>query len=339
MLVPEVRVGFIREFLELIDVPCEKFKASVWLWRRLPHPETLVPGAVQTDFGVQTDTCSSSVKVNGSQRPLGTRVFAATRVNSPSLQSLRDVRPPSAADLQSLREVLGLSPNGGLLQTNDAIVDGVAFIGTTPTWDSVIGLAPRTRSRGTTELTWKRHNSREARPAVSHPRLNPLPEGPRPLGGRLPRRRRSAGARSSRARRRRTARHRRPAITGVLLAVETGDQRPRLRGALAHPLEHEKDANTVRDYKERLGAGLPALGHFKVRELHRRHIKVFLAEKRGRATRKNTVRLMRAALSAMLSDAVDDGIIWRTPPSASGGGRRAAPIGSRRPSACRRCAR
>jgi len=41
----------------------------------------------------------------------------------------------------------------------------------------------------------------------------------------------------------------------------------------------------------------------------RAHIKAFLAEKRRQGYAKNTVRLMKAALSPMLSDAVDDGLI------------------------------
>jgi site-specific recombinase XerC len=78
--------------------------------------------------------------------------------------------------------------------------------------------------------------------------------------------------------------------------------------------EHEKDTNTVRSYKERLtGHVLPALGHLKVREIQRGHVKAFLARKRSRGYAKNSVRLMRAALSAMLSDAVDDGIIVANP--------------------------
>ena len=79
-------------------------------------------------------------------------------------------------------------------------------------------------------------------------------------------------------------------------------------------IEHEKDRNTVRNYTDQLeGHVLPALGHLKVRELHRGHIKAFLAQKRGKGYAKNTVRLMRAPLSAMLSDAVDDGIIMANP--------------------------
>jgi len=51
----------------------------------------------------------------------------------------------------------------------------------------------------------------------------------------------------------------------------------------------------------------------KVRELHLWHIKTLLSEKRRQGHAKNSVRLMRAPLSAMLSDAVDDGIIDANP--------------------------
>src|SRR5262245_41855174 len=79
-------------------------------------------------------------------------------------------------------------------------------------------------------------------------------------------------------------------------------------------IQHEKDENTVRNYRERLeGHVLPALGHFKIRSLHRGHIKAFLAHKRGEGYAKNTVRLMRSPLSVMLSDAVDDGLILANP--------------------------
>jgi integrase len=111
-----------------------------------------------------------------------------------------------------------------------------------------------------------------------------------------------------------------------LLAVPAEDREISIRAYAARWLtliEHEKDANTIRNYKERLeGNVLPALGHLKVRELHRGHIKVFLAEKCAKGYAKNTVRLMRATLSAMLSDAVDDGIIMANP--AFGLGRRKA---------------
>ena len=58
---------------------------------------------------------------------------------------------------------------------------------------------------------------------------------------------------------------------------------------------------------------LPAFGGLKLRALHRRHIKDFLARKRAGGLSKNSVRLIRATLSVLLSDAVDDGILLANP--------------------------
>ena len=77
---------------------------------------------------------------------------------------------------------------------------------------------------------------------------------------------------------------------------------------------HEKEPHTVRNYSERLrGHVLPALGHLRLREIQRGHIKLFLGEKRRQGYAKNSVRLMKASLSALLSDAADDGIIPANP--------------------------
>jgi integrase len=75
-------------------------------------------------------------------------------------------------------------------------------------------------------------------------------------------------------------------------------------------LAADRAPNTYRSYAERLKRHvLPALGRLKLRLIHRAHIKAFLAEKRGQGHSKNSVRLMKAPLSALLSEAVDDGII------------------------------
>jgi integrase len=60
---------------------------------------------------------------------------------------------------------------------------------------------------------------------------------------------------------------------------------------------------------------LPAFGGMKLRALHRGHIKALLNEKRRLGLSKNTVRLIRATLSVLLSDAVDAGIIFANPAS------------------------
>jgi hypothetical protein len=72
----------------------------------------------------------------------------------------------------------------------------------------------------------------------------------------------------------------------------------------------DRAPNTYRSYAERLKRHvLPALGRLKLRLIHRAHIKALLAEKRGQGHSTNSVRLMKAPPSALLPEAVDDGII------------------------------
>src|SRR5262249_19120670 len=58
---------------------------------------------------------------------------------------------------------------------------------------------------------------------------------------------------------------------------------------------------------------LPAFGLFKVRALHLGHLKTFLAEKRAAGYSRNMLRLMRATISVILGDAVDDGLLNLNP--------------------------
>ena len=76
----------------------------------------------------------------------------------------------------------------------------------------------------------------------------------------------------------------------------------------------ERDRNTVRGYRQNLETHvLPALGHLRLRSLQRQHIKAFLLGKRREGYARNSVRLMKAALSSMLTDAVDDELIEANP--------------------------
>ena len=77
---------------------------------------------------------------------------------------------------------------------------------------------------------------------------------------------------------------------------------------------HEIKPRTLMGYQQQFRLHiLPALGRTRVRELHRGTIKAFLIGKRAGGLGKNSVRLIRAALSAMLSSAVDDAIIVANP--------------------------
>jgi integrase len=57
----------------------------------------------------------------------------------------------------------------------------------------------------------------------------------------------------------------------------------------------------------------PALGRLKVREIARLHVKGLLGAKRSAGLSRNTVRLIKATLSTILSDAMDDGYITGNP--------------------------
>jgi integrase len=58
---------------------------------------------------------------------------------------------------------------------------------------------------------------------------------------------------------------------------------------------------------------LPALGQLRMRALHRLHIKELLADKRAAGLSKNSVRLIKATLSAMCAEACEDAIIKVNP--------------------------
>ena len=68
-------------------------------------------------------------------------------------------------------------------------------------------------------------------------------------------------------------------------------------------------ARTLRSY-----AGLfrfhiaPVFGHMKMAQLHRSHVKRLLVEKHEKELSKDTIRLIRATISAMYAAAIDDGV-------------------------------
>ena len=52
----ESKVRFLQSLLKLIDIDTKiEGNVTIWLWRRIPHPETLVSGGPEIDFGIQTE--------------------------------------------------------------------------------------------------------------------------------------------------------------------------------------------------------------------------------------------------------------------------------------------
>jgi len=74
------------------------------------------------------------------------------------------------------------------------------------------------------------------------------------------------------------------------------------------------DERTAKGYRDTLRLHIrPILGRVMLRWLLRGHCKALLANKRAEGLGKNSVRIIRAVLSVMLSDAVDDGILFVNP--------------------------
>jgi hypothetical protein len=49
-----IRVKFATELLALLGITRSVSSARIWLWRRVPHPDTRVSGGPEIDFGIQT---------------------------------------------------------------------------------------------------------------------------------------------------------------------------------------------------------------------------------------------------------------------------------------------
>jgi hypothetical protein len=52
----ETRCTYVNSLIGLLGIPSPPVKiANIWLWRRIPHPDTLVSGGPEIDFGIQTE--------------------------------------------------------------------------------------------------------------------------------------------------------------------------------------------------------------------------------------------------------------------------------------------
>ena len=136
-----VREAFVTDLLKMITVPGTARNAHIWLWRRLPHPDTLVPGGPEIDFGVQTD----DVFLLGEAK-WRSSVGAAQGVNRDKDQvTLRRefCEKYGRRLLPSVRHfvVLGVSWKGGVTVDAQSESDGVGLYSRDTTWQAVSAIA------------------------------------------------------------------------------------------------------------------------------------------------------------------------------------------------------
>ena len=134
---PKVRGRFVEELLRLVGVSGAAEGANVWLWRRLPHPDTLVPGGPEIDFGVQTSDVfllgeakwrSSVAATQGVERNKDQFTLRREFCSKYGRRILPEVKH---------FVVLGVSWRGGLIQRRDSDAEGVALHSRDITWDQI----------------------------------------------------------------------------------------------------------------------------------------------------------------------------------------------------------
>jgi hypothetical protein len=138
---PDQRANFVKALLALIGVPSGPVvRANVWLWRRLPHPDTLVPGGPEIDFGVQTP----EVFLLGETKWLSSVApRQGVRGDKDQIALRREFCEKYGRRLVAGCErfvVLGVSIHGRLVSWADAEAEGIALHARDVTWKQLADL-------------------------------------------------------------------------------------------------------------------------------------------------------------------------------------------------------
>ena len=157
---PQIRTAFVRDFLGLIDIPGAVTNSHVWLWRRLPHPDTLVSGGPEIDFGIQTD----DVFLLGEAK-WRSAVGAKQGINRNKDQvTLRRefCQKYGTRLLSGIKRfvVLGVSSSGGIVPRADTEESGVTLHSRDTTWSAIAAINTHPcADELQAYLKWKREHS------------------------------------------------------------------------------------------------------------------------------------------------------------------------------------
>lgn len=158
---PAIRERFIADLLALLDVRLEGLEGvQLWLWRRLPHPDTLVPGGPEIDFGIQV----GDVVLLGEAKWLSAVGRGQGKGEDKDQIDLRREFCQKYAPVifPSARRyiVLGLSLRNDVLEPEDLEVGSRVLALRELTWESVCGLDSHpARAELREYLLWKKAHS------------------------------------------------------------------------------------------------------------------------------------------------------------------------------------
>jgi hypothetical protein len=153
--------AFVTDVLKVIGVPGTAANAHIWLWRRLPHPDTLVSGGPEIDFGTQTD----DVFLLGEAK-WRSSVGAAQGVNRDKDQMTlrREFCEKYGRPLLPIVKhfvVLGVSWKGGITNRTQSEAAGVCLYARDCTWHALSGISSHPcQDELRRYLDWKIRNSR-----------------------------------------------------------------------------------------------------------------------------------------------------------------------------------
>ncbi len=161
---PSARTKFASALLNLINVPAGSISvANFWLWRRLPHPETLVPGGPEVDFGLQTD----DVFLIGEAKWLShisSRQGVERNEDQISLrQKFCKLHGQRLLPFCRRFVIVGLSIFGQMVPITDVKLGSVFIHTRDTTWDAVIGLMEHPHAEEEKKyLSWKRSHAKSS---------------------------------------------------------------------------------------------------------------------------------------------------------------------------------
>jgi hypothetical protein len=141
--------------------PSSPETANLWLWRRIPHPDTLVSGGPEIDFGIQTE----NLVIFGEAKWLSKIRGAQGKAQDKDQIILRNEffekygRQIFGNIVHYV--VLGISFHGGMLENKDTKLGHAVLYQRDTTWASVCGIDEHPlRNELENYLNWKVKNSK-----------------------------------------------------------------------------------------------------------------------------------------------------------------------------------
>jgi hypothetical protein len=159
---PETRRAFVGSLLDLISVPYDSLEnVQIWLWRRVPHPDTLGMGGPEIDFGVQT----------GDLVLFGEAKWLSGVARNQGKSGKRDQLALRTDYFKKYGQVVfggtkhyvvvAISPGGGILESSDTQCGQATLHERDTTWESVCALGTHPLADEIQAyLKWKEDNTR-----------------------------------------------------------------------------------------------------------------------------------------------------------------------------------